>query len=69
MVKESGAVKLKNISYWDMDTIQVPDGYDMRSIPDLTRDNIKILVDEHNELVNLVNKIVDRLWLEGAGDE
>jgi len=33
------------------DTLQVPSGYDLETIPDLTRDNFRTLIDEHNKLV------------------
>ena len=46
---------IERVSYWDMETIEQPDGYDMTSVPDCTRGNIKILVDEHNKLVDAVN--------------
>lgn len=37
------------------DRIQVPDGYDLKSIPDMTRDNFQTLIDEHNNLVEAFN--------------
>lgn len=47
---------------WDFpDRIQVPDGYDMTSIPDLTRDNFNKLIEEHNNLVEVVNKLMEAL--------
>lgn len=36
------------------DTIQVPDGYDLKTIPDLTRGNFQQLIDEHNKLVRAI---------------
>ena len=51
----------KELTDWDFsDTIQVPDGYDMASIPDLTRDNFNRLVDEHNNLVEVVNMLCEK---------
>jgi len=45
---------------WDFgDTVQVPDGYDMKSIPDITRGNFQKLIDEHNNLVDVVNKLIE----------
>lgn len=41
------------------DRIQVPDGYDMKSIPDLTRENFNYLIDEYNNLVEVVNMLID----------
>ena len=52
--------KLKAITWMDWpDTIEVPDGYDRKSIPDLTRTNFEYLVESHNELVEVVLKILD----------
>ena len=45
---------------WDFpDRIQVPDGYDMTSIPDLTRDNFNHLIEQHNNLVKIINAICE----------
>ena len=53
---------MRNISNYDFpDTIQVPDGYDMTSIPDLTRDNIIFLMEKHNKLVDYINNIAEHI--------
>ena len=53
-------IKLKAITWMDWpDTIEVPDGYVRKSIPDLTRTNFEYLVERHNELVEVVLKILD----------
>ena len=45
---------------WDFpDKIQIPDGYDMTSIPDLTRDNFNKLIIEHNILVEAFNAMAN----------
>ncbi len=31
---------IKELSIYSLDTIQVPDGYDLKSVPDLTRGNL-----------------------------
>lgn len=41
------------------DRVQIPDGYDMTSIPDLTRDNFNQLVNEHNNLVEAFNAMAE----------
>ena len=51
--------QLEEISVYDLpNTIMVPDGYDMKTIPDLTRENLEFLMDEHNKLVERVNKLM-----------
>jgi len=52
--------KPEALSEYDFpDRIQIPDGYDMKSIPDLTRDNFQVLIDAHNELVEVVRYLSD----------
>ena len=57
----------KKIDYWydlpDRDT--VPDGYDRRSVPSLSRDNLEYLFEKHNELVDVVTSLIDRLVPQG----
>lgn len=56
--------KLETLYYWNMDSITVPDGWNMAQVPDITRDNIKTIVDEHNKMVDTVNEIIKRLYPE-----
>ncbi len=52
--------KPKELDGWDFgDTIRVPDGYDTTLIPDLTRDNFRALIDEHNNLVEAFNAMAE----------
>jgi hypothetical protein len=49
---------IKELDEWDFpDTVQVPNGYDMSSEPDLTRRNFLILIEEHNKLVAAYKEI------------
>jgi len=58
---------IKGITPWDLpDTIQIPDGYDMKTIPDITRDNIAFIITEHNKLVEAVNLINERLGIDNG---
>jgi len=51
--------ELSELSAWSFpDTIQVPDGYDMTQIADMTRGNFQVLIDEHNKMVKLVNSLI-----------
>lgn len=51
---------------WDFpNTISVPDGYYTTQEPDLTRANFNKLIAEHNNLVEVVNLLVDRLNSRG----
>lgn len=54
--------KPKELDGWDFtDSIQIPDGYDMTRIPDLTRDNFIQLIESHNNLVEVVNMILEEI--------
>lgn len=56
--------KPKQMDGWEFsDSIQVPDGYYMKSIPDLTRDNFNQLVDEYNNLADIINILLDNAHL------
>ena len=48
----------KTLSYWDFPDIEtIPDGYDSFSIPKATSINMQTLVEEHNNLVDVVNSL------------
>ena len=50
---------IEELDSWDFkDRIEVPDGYDMTSIPDLTRDNFIKLIEEHNKLVRVYKELM-----------
>ncbi len=50
--------KPKILTSWDFpDTVEKPDGYDTKSIPDITRDNLQVLIDEHNNMVEIINEV------------
>ena len=60
----------KELNSWDFsDTIQVPDGYDMTDIPDITRNNFQKLIDEHNNLVEVVNLLLCKANIVLDGDD
>ena len=46
-------------SFQFSDCIPEPDGYDTKFIPDLTRRNFQILIDEHNNLVEAFNAMAE----------
>jgi len=51
----------KELSSWDFsETIEVRDGYDTKSVPDITRNNLNTLIDEHNNLVKVVNLLCEK---------
>jgi len=55
----------EELTQWDfIDTIQIACGYDMTTIPDITRDNFQKLIDEHNNLVAVVNLLADKFNIE-----
>jgi len=50
------------------DTLQVPSGYDLETIPDLTRDNFQTLIDEHNKLVKAFHELSEIVKHAGVID-
>ena len=57
--------KPTQLSDWDFsDIIQVPDGWDMTSEPDLTRRNFNKLLDEYNNLAEVVGLLCEKLNIE-----
>jgi hypothetical protein len=62
--------KPKEISRWDLpSTTIVPDGYDMRTVPEATKENMELMVREHNNLVSVVNMLLERLAIHLPEDE
>jgi len=52
----------QEITSWDFpDTISVPDGYDLKSVPDMTRRNFELLIEKHNELVAAFDALYDKV--------
>lgn len=57
--------KPQTLSSFDFfDTVTVPCGYDLTSVPDITRDNFQTLIDEHNNLVECFNKLCEKQGLD-----
>ena len=51
---------IDKINRWNWpDTIGVPEGYDIKHIPDNTRRNLQYLADKVNELIEAVNKLTN----------
>ena len=62
--------KPKKITWMDWpDTIQVRDGYDLKSIPDLTRNNFEYLIERYNELVEVINYLTEEILPSGIFDD
>lgn len=51
----------KQLTQWDFpDTELVPDGYDMTCIPKMSDANFRLLIAEHNNLVEVVNLLCSK---------
>jgi hypothetical protein len=51
--------KIDEISVWDLPDIkEIPDGYDRKSVPDISARNIAILMEKINEVIRAVNQIL-----------
>ena len=54
---------------WNLpDTKQVPDGCDWKTVADVSEKNMQILIDRHNELVELVLLLAGRAGIEFEGE-
>ena len=51
-------------SYELPDTKSVPDGWDWKSVAESTAENMQLVIDRHNELVELVLLLADRVGVE-----
>ena len=51
------------------DTIQEPDGYDMKSVPDVTRKNLEILAEKYNELIDYIELLRNSTHYHSEGEK
>lgn len=55
---------------WDIpDTMQVPDGYHCKSVPELTHRNMEYVIEQHNKLVECVQSLMEHLNITAEGEE
>ena len=60
MITEENKTEIKELSAWDMpDTVSKPDGWDRKTLPEATADNMQIMMDKINELVKTVNRLAE----------
>ena len=57
--------KPNTLTSWDFpDTKHIPDGYDMKQIPECTTDNFNRLLEHYNNLVDVVNLLTEKAGLK-----
>jgi len=57
--------KPEELDSWDFpDTKRVPDGYNLKTVPECTNDNFLVLLREHNNLVAVVNELAEKNGFE-----
>ena len=50
--------QIKELSVWDLpDTKNEPDGYNLKTVPDMSARNIGVLVEKINEVIQVINKL------------
>ena len=49
-------MKIEKLNNWDMQCKEVAEGYDYKSVPDLTAFNIKVLMDKMKEIIEAINE-------------
>lgn len=53
---------IRPIRMYDMpDTVMIPDGYDVKEVPEATRENILVLMHKINDLVTEINELKEKL--------
>jgi hypothetical protein len=53
------------ISVWDLpDTKSVPDGYDNKTVADLSARNVQYMIEQHNKLAWTVLELADRAGIK-----
>lgn len=51
---------IETLSSWDFkDTKSIPDGYDRKSIPEATPENMVVMMDKINHLIKIVNNLTN----------
>ena len=51
---------VKKLSTWDLpDTVSKPDGYDRKTLPEATSENMMIYMNKINELTEVVNRLTE----------
>ena len=61
--------KPEELNEWNFsDNHAEVNGYDLKYVPDLTRDNFNTLVDEHNNLVECFNALSEHIGFEITGE-
>jgi len=54
------STEVKKLSTWDLpDTVSKPDGYDRKTLPEATSENMMIYMDKINELTEVVNRLTE----------
>jgi len=51
--------RIKELTVWDLECTHEPDGYNMRSVPKPTQENMEKLVNVINDLQNTVNVLME----------
>ncbi|MCB0446294.1 MAG: hypothetical protein KDD03_02075 [Gelidibacter sp.] len=60
MTTEENKTEIRELSAWDMpDTVSKPYGWDRKTLPEATADNMHIMMGKINELVKTVNKLTE----------
>ena len=65
MPTEERKTEIIELRAWNMpDMVSKPDGWDRKTLPEATADNMQIMMDKINELVKTVNSLTDKkLWI------
>jgi len=52
-------IEISELTWWDYpDTKQIPDGYESKSVPEATPENMVVMMDKINELTKTINQLL-----------
>lgn len=53
--------RVKELFEWDFpNTVSIPDGYDLKTVPEATGGNVMVLMEKINELVQEINYLKEK---------
>lgn len=53
----------------ELDTVMVPDGYDLKSVPECTIDNLTAIIEKQNQMIIALNALMARYDMFPADEE
>ena len=62
-------MSIEKHSLFNLDTVIVQDGYDLKSVPELTKDNLLSIIEKQNQIIIALNALMSRFDIWPADKE